>query len=499
MSISFNEITKSLKVPGFWTEFDNSAAGGSAVMPWNILVIGQQTKSAASAIVQITDDSQADKLFGCGSQLALMLRAFRKANKLLPLYALPVSDAESSVAATKTVTVSGTATESGMIGLYIGGQLVQVAVTAGEAATAIAGNIADAVGYASPATGKLNGADTQLPVVASVNGAIVTLTAKNKGTVGACIDVRVNYAAGEVLPAGVGVACAAGVSGSVDPSLSGVSAIIGDRWFNIVVSGLNDTNNVNYLKADAANRWSATVQQTEVVIYGKCFDGESDPFTAAKKYYDGLNSQLLLPASLIGSPTPCFELAANLAGVAAESAEADPAMPIGNLALEGVLAPDAADALNLTEKNTLLASGCALVDGAFDGTVYVRRAVTTYKKNAAGGADESYQQLETVFCLSYFRWGWNNRLASKYARCKLANDGTDFGPGQIVMTPSKGKAEALAYYKELCEAAICQGYEAFKASLVVEIDSQNKKRLNFLLPAEFVGQMFTCASKVLFK
>lgn len=499
MSIGFNEISKSLKVPGFYTEFDNSAAAGSAVMPWNVLVIGQQTGSAASEIVLITDDSQADKLFGCGSQLARMLRAYRKANKMIPLYAYPVADAGSSTAATKTVTVSGNATEGGSIALYVGGQLVKVAVTAGESAATIAGHIADAVGYAAPASGKLAGTDTQLPFVASVQGAVVTLTAKNKGACGNDLDVRVNYNAGDVLPAGVGVAVAKGVVGSGDPSLSGISGVIGDRWFNVVVSGVNDSAAVGYLKADAANRWQATVQQTCVVMYGKCFDGESDPFAAAKTYYDGLNSQLLLPVSLIGSPTPCDELAATFAGVAAESAEADPAMPIANLALEGVLAPDAADALNLTEKNLLLGAGCTLIDGAFDGTVYVRRAVTTYKKNAAGGADESYQQLETIFSLSYFRWGWNNRMATKYGRCKLAADGTDFGPGQVVMTPSKGKAEALAYYKELCDAAICQGYEAFKENLVVEIDSQNKKRLNFLLPAEFVGQLFTCASKVLFK
>lgn len=499
MSIGFNEIPKSLKVPGFYTEFDNSAAAGSAVMPWNVLVIGQQTGSAKSEIVLITDDSQADKLFGCGSQLARMLRAYRKANKMIPLYAYPVADAGTSTAATKTVTVSGTATEGGTIALYVGGQLVQVVVTAGESAAKIAGNIADAIGYAAPASGKLDGSSTQFPFVASVQGAVVTLAAKNKGTAGNGLDVRVNYAAGEVLPAGVGVAVAKGVNGAGDPSLQGISGVIGDRWFNIVVSGLSDDSNVNYLKADAANRWLATVQKTTVVMYGKCFDGESDPYAAAKTYYDGLNSQLLLPVSLIGCPTPCEEMAATFAGVAAESAEADPAMPIANLALEGVLAPDAADALNLTEKNVLLSSGCSLFDASFDGAVYVRRAVTTYKKNASGGADESYQQLETIFSLSYFRWGWNNRMATKYSSCKLAADGTDFGPGQVVMTPSKGKAEALAYYKELCEAAICQGYEGFKEALVVEIDSRNKKRLNFLLPAEFVGQMFTCASKVLFK
>ena len=40
--MNFSEIPNNLLVPGFWTEFDNSAAAGSGAMPWTVLLIGSK-------------------------------------------------------------------------------------------------------------------------------------------------------------------------------------------------------------------------------------------------------------------------------------------------------------------------------------------------------------------------------------------------------------------------------------------------------------------------
>ena len=85
--MTFNEIPNGLLVPGFWTEFDNSAAAGSGIMPWAVLLIGSMTSegnATADLPVQIFSDDEADILFGKGSQAALMARAFRKNNQLMP-------------------------------------------------------------------------------------------------------------------------------------------------------------------------------------------------------------------------------------------------------------------------------------------------------------------------------------------------------------------------------------------------------------------------------
>lgn len=488
MSIPFNQVQNSLLVPGFWTEFDNSKAGGTTAMPWQVLLIGQQTGTASSEVTQVYDDDAADAAYGKGSQLALMVRAFRKNNKLMPLFVLPVSDKSSGVAGTKTVTVTGTATESGSIRLYIGGQLVEVTVTANDAAATIASAIKAAVDE-----------KTNLPVSATVSSGAVTLTNKNKGEI--VTDVRVNYAAGEVLPAGVKVAIATGVSGSGNPSLDdlGVASKIAGYWFNVIVSGLNDETNVAYLKDELEDRWSATVQKTGVLFYGKDFNSESDPVNKAVTYYKAKNSQLLMPISLIGSPTPASEIASAVAAVCATKAENDPALPLSNWAVAGIAAPASNDDLGLSEKNTLLTAGCALIDAASDRTVYLRRMVTTYKTNAAGGSDTSYQQLETVFILSFIRWDWNNLMSTKYPHAKLGDDGGEYGAGQVIMTPKRGFAEAIARFKYWMELGLVQDYDDFKANLVVERNSSSKTRLDFLLPATLMNQLFTCASLVQFR
>jgi len=491
MSVPFNEISPSLLVPGFWTEFDNSAAGGETAMPWKVLIIGQQTNNAPSEVTQVYDDDAVDAKFGKGSQIALMIRAFRKNNAMMPLFALPVSDSSetSAKAATKTLTVTGTATAGGSIRLYVGGQYLEIGVTENDSATAIAKNIAEAVT-----------AKTNLPMIASNNAGVVTFTAKNKGVSGNEIDVRVNYADGEVLPSGVSVAIAAGVTGVVNPSLEtlNVKNLIKGYWFNVIVSGLNDETNVSYIKDELDNRWTATNQKTGVLFYGKTFTS-ADPVNEAVNYYNAKNSQLLMPISLIGCPTTAFELASAIASVCASKAEIDPAMPLSNWAVKGIVAPAEKDKLGLSEKNTLLQNGCADVDAAEDGTVYIRRMVTTYKTNAAGGADTSYQQLETVFNLSFIRWDWNNMMSTKYPHAKLGNDGDEYGAGQVVMTPTNGKAEALARFKYWMEKGLVQNYELFKANLIVERNSTNKNRLDFLLPVPLMNQLFTCASLLQFR
>ena len=61
------------------------------------------------------------------------------------LYILPIEDDSASQPATGTIVVAGPATASGTISLYVGGLLVQCGVSSGDAATAIASNLAAAI------------------------------------------------------------------------------------------------------------------------------------------------------------------------------------------------------------------------------------------------------------------------------------------------------------------------------------------------------------------
>jgi phage tail sheath gpL-like len=332
-----------------------------------------------------------------------------------------------------------------------------------------------------------------MPVTASASSGTVTFTAKNGGTAGNYIDVRVNYVAGEVLPAGISVSGTGLLTGGAgDPSISDVIANIGAQWFNIIVTAFSASGTLTALKEELEARWSATNQKTGVAIFGDNSDN-------ARTVAGGLNSQVLVELPLPKSPTPSFEIAAAGAAVIAQSAEADPAMPLGNLSVKGILAPAMKDRKNLNEENAMLLAGGSLINAAADGTVYLRRTVTTYKTNAAGAEDDSYQQLETIFTLSFIRWDWNNYMASKYPRAKLAGDSYEYGEGQVIITPKKGRAEALSRFDYWQQLGVAQDAETFKQYLVVEINAQNPYRLDFLLPATLMKQLFTVATKLQFR
>lgn len=490
--MQFSEIPADNLVPMFFTEFDNSNAVKGGAMPWKNLLIGQPLAAKATyngKLVQVKSDEQADAYFGEGSQLALMCKAFRKNSKTAELWALPVADPADSAAASGKITAAVAGDSglkvSGVIRLMIGGQAVAVNVAALDDSAAVAGKIASAI----------NGLGN-LPVTASANAAVVTVTAKNKGKCGEAIDIRYNHYQGEELPEGLTLTVAAMANGGSDTAYTAanVTNIIDGTWYNAVVCGSGEEANVRFIKDILDERWKATVQQTGVVFVGAT--GAASTCEAEGRKY---NSQVVLVPSLPKTPTPAFEAAAAVVGCVAPLAQNDPAAPLSNYVVKGIVAPRAEDQLGMSGNNGLLKAGCALLVAGADGAVYLKRMVTTYRTTANGAADTSYQQVETVFTLSFIRWDWNNYMAGRYPHAKLADDGNDFGPGQVIMTPNLGKGELLGRYEYWMGKGLVQNYEEFKKNLVVIRDPDDKTAMQFLIPAELVSQFFIGKSKVLFK
>ena len=500
MSIQFREIPANNLVPIFATEFDNTLAAKPGPMPWKNLLIGQATKDTApTGLTQISSDDQADQLFGPGSQIALMAKAFRKNAKYMELYCIALQDpASNSAAATKVLAFTGPATESASLHLMIAGQAVNVTVLDADTAATIATNVA----------AKINSL-TNLPVTATVgtseNSHKVTLTAKNKGAAGNDISVFLNFNNGETTPAGVSIDVfastdrvnLAGGSGDTEFDATNVGNVIEGTWFNAIAIGAGDnttTGNVAYIKDKLDERWTAIVQQTGVLYYGVA--GNKSAATTAG---NARNSQVICIPGLPNNPSLPCEVAAAAMGAIAVTALNDPAVPLSNWPVKGIVAPKMDDRLGFDSNNDILRAGVAMLGAGDDGTVYLKRCVTTYKTNAMGASDASYQQLEKVHTLSYLRWDWNNYLAGKYPHAKLADDGNEYGPGQVVMTPKKGKAEILIRYKEWMKKGLVQNFEEFKANVVVERDPDDSTALNFLIPADLIDQLLICKSKIQFK
>lgn len=479
--MNMSQIPSSLLVPGFYTQFDNSAAASSGAMPWKVLIIASMLDGGSAeenVPVQVASADVADELFGAGSQAALMTKAFRKNSQFMDLWVAPVADGTTK--ATKEVTFAGTTTAKGTLHLYVGGKEINLSIDSGKTATEVASDVAVAI-------------TSEFPVTAIAAAGVVTFTAKNGGTAGNSIDVRVNYASGQVLPAGLtcsGTGYLAGGDG--DPSIATVIENIASQTYNIIVAGFADSSTLSALKTELDTRMTATVQRGGVAVFG-------DNSASASSKVSGLNSEVLVSLPLPKSPTPAFEIAAAGAAVIADSAAVDPAMPLGNIAIKGVLAPELKDRASINSENLLLQAGGSLLNSIDSGDVYLRQTVTTYKTNSAGAADDSYKQLETLLTLFFIRWDWNNYMATKYPRAKLARDDYQPGPGQVVITPKKGRAEALSRFEYWMSIGVAQDQAAFNEALVVEINAQNPNRLDFLLPVPLMRQLFTTASLLQFR
>ncbi len=490
MPVSFNEIPASVLAPSIYVEIDNSRAFQfQPPLRRAVLVIGPKlaTGSAQNAeLRQVFNNTEADEFYGVGSMLSGMLKVLNDNVRGLDIYAIGLADESGATAATGTITVSGTASANGTIFLYIAGRLVRVPVAVGNAATTIASAIQDAIN-----------ANTTLPVTASASLAVVTLTARNKGTLGNQIDIRENYqgkSAGEATPAGVSLAIVQMASGATDPDLADAVANMPDERFDFICNAFTDTANMNLLETELVSRWSY-----QRMLEGHAFVALEGTLGTLSTAASARNNPHLTMMGYNDSPTPPWEWAAAYCGQVAWNGSIDPARPFHTLPLVGVMAPPLSSRFTLLEQETLLADGVATYTVDRDGQVRIQRAVTTYTVNAQGLPDASYRDTETLLTLAYVSQSCRERLGTKFRRHKLAKSGTRFGPGQAIVTPVIIKAELIALFSEWESLGLVEDIEQFKDELIVEINAQDPNRVDILLPPNLVNQLRVTAIQIQFR
>lgn len=481
MPIPFSNISTNLRTPLFYAEFDNSQAN-TATATQRTLIIGQMTAISPDSVntpIIASSPAGVAGLFGSGSMLHNLMTAYVANDTAGEIYLLPLADDEDMVSATGKITVTSAASETGVISLYIAGTRVQISVVATDVVADIAAALAAAINAA-----------TSLPVTAAVSAAIVTLTAKNKGAHGNGIDIRLNYqgsAGGEATPAGLVLTFTPMGTGAGSPDLTDALANLGDQTFDFIVNPYTDTTSLDAVKtflSDTTGRWSYASQ-----LYGHALGVLAGTYGALTAAGEARNDQ---HASLVGiydSPTPAYIWSAAIYGAIAGSLRNDPGRPLQTLAVNGVLAPPLASRFTLTERNNLLYSGISTITVADDGTVQIENVITTYQTNKYGDADDSYLQIETLFLLMYVTRYIRTQITSKFARMKLAANGTRFAAGSAIVTPNTIRAELIAQYTTLEYGGYVQDAAAFAAGLIVEQNASNLNRVDVLWDGTLINQL----------
>lgn len=491
MTVSFNQIPVNLLTPGQYVEFDNSKANkGLAVMPNRILVIAQKLASGtAAADVPFLATRLADVRAACGrgSHAALMFEASQGVTDTVETTIVPLADNGAGVAATGTVAVTGAPTEAGLLNLYIAGVLVQAAVAVTDTSTTIATALAAAVN-----------ANADLPVTAASAAGTVTLTARNKGTLGNDIDLRLNYyPQSQKTPAGLNVAITAMATGAGDPSIATALANLGETQYNTILIGLSDSTTLQLIETELTSRWGPLKQND-----GRAHTAVRGTVGTLNTWANSRNSEHVVAWSVEqgGSPMPVWKHAAVWGTICAfYLGGIDPARPVQTLVGPGLLPATQEKRFTRAERNNLLSYGLATYIADAGGNLMVERAVTTYVQNSGGFVDPSYRDAETMYTLSYLRYSVRARIAQKFARYKLANDGTNFAPGQAIVTPRTIRGELIALFRDWEDAGLVENFDQFKADLIVERSQTDANRIDVLLPPDLINQFRVFAAKLEFR
>lgn len=489
MTISFNEIPNSLRVPFVAAEFNSSAAAqGPAVMAYRALLIGQRRSTGtatANTLHRVTNADQVRTLAGQGSILHRQAIAWFKKNKQTELWIGVVDDDAAGVAATGSITITASSAKAGTIALWLGGNRITVGVAANATANTIATAMAAAINAAA-----------DLPVTASAATNVVTLTHRHKGLTGNSFDVRHSYRDDEALPSGVTMVIVGMAGGTTAPALDNLIAAMGDTWFHIWSHPYTDATSLAAIEAELSSRFGAMR-----MIDGLAITSASGTLSALTTLGGGRNSQHSVIVAQAGEKplTPPGEFAAEVAAVVAIAAAADPARPFQTLALSHAKPPKDVDQFTAEERNQLLFDGIATTRVGAGDVVQLDRLITTYQTNAAGAEDTAYLDATTLLTLMYMRFSWRVRIATRYPRHKLANDGGRIPAGQAVITPKVGKAEAIGWFRDLEDLGLVENAEQFKADLVCVRNASDPNRLDWLLPPDLINQLIGAAASLQFR
>lgn len=480
MAISFLQVPLGTKVPGVFVEFDTSKAQqGVSIKPYNALLIGQRLSTGSKAekqIDKITSSAQARDFYGKGSMLFHMVDTFIKENQNLnELNAISLDDDGGAVKATGSYEILTPPTGDGTLSLMIAGRRYRVAVLDADTEADIISKLVTEIT-----------ADEDRQVDVAIDGGnadLMNITARHGGVVGNDLDIRENFFEGEELPAGITSTITAMSGGTANPDITDVITAMGETQYDIIVMPYSDASNLGLMQTELQDRWGPIRQNDGHLIICR-----KEDFSSHSSFLDTRNNEQETVMNIAG-PTPQYQWAANIAAEVAASAQNDPARPFQTLALSQVLAPTESERFDFGERDQILKAGGSTYTVDAGGTVRIERLRTTRIENEFGALDEALADLNPKLTLSFLRFDFRNLMLLRYPRHKLANDGTRFGPGQAIITPLIGKAEAIARFELWEELGLVEGFEQFKRDIIVERSAQDVNRLDFLLPPDLINQL----------
>ena len=532
MSISVPGVPSSRKTPGITFNVVLGGPGsssGSATKTLMLLgnMIGTAITGASPALsvaagtatvatpVFVASASDAQTLFGAGSELHRMALAVFAQYPDATLYACPVADA-AGTAASGVITFATTSTAAFTVRLKLCGQTIDVAVASGDTATVIAAAVADAINDA-----------LTLPFTAQNSAGVVTVTAKQTGPRGGVIVVDAYFVpAGSTIETRITTSSASSgaattgiwsstttlggeitlTNGATQDSFANALAAINPTRYDRIVCACIDSTNADLVVTEINAQAGPTVQLLEQAIMAT-----SATYANAVTLATGRNASRMQVAwhhaSVLPPPDVAAQVAAaRLAGDAYAGGSlvgeaSDPAANLDGVNLASVpMQRLAADRPTGTEIENALNNGLAVIGASALRPGYGALVRSVTSRSLAAGVP-NYAVIDTAYVTvcDYAADDLRAYLATELAGAKLGADDASGNPvtrAPNVTTPSAIRSLIFGRLKTYEADAILRDVSLNDALLVVEADGTTPGRVNCEIPCEPITALHQVAGNV---
>lgn len=441
--------------------------------------------------------NKARRLFGAGSIAANMAIQHFCSCPELPLYIAPIDDPEDGVKAVHTITISGTATDNGILSVAILDEVFSVGVIVGSTAAQVGTALAAVLGRW-----------VDLPFTVTTNAGAITLTAKNAGLEGNWFTPIWSPNFGDEIPPGLTIEVENTTPGvgviDIDPALPVLAC-----HFDCIAAGFEDEAAINTLIQVIRQNWACGVQGE--FKGGHLFHSRTD--TSGNIYAYGMDrnnpEECVIPVP-VGFKYPGYLFSAAMTSRVCCTACVDPSRPVQyDNGVLGCLYDSGMCTTIWTseEKKMFFDSGIVNWDlsntrGVRQTALWIEEPLTTYKYDPTTGApDGAWQRVESRYTVVKFVRDLGTWYRANYSSVSLVSDGTRIPAGKRAVSPRILQASIIAWFRgtqlgwtaELGPRPLEQMIQVERTNTPNNCDPN---RVNVLIDLDMVNQLARIATSI---
>jgi phage tail sheath gpL-like len=482
MGVSASAISR---VTGVDVTFKNFNSGRAQMLPQRLAIIGVGNDNADYALTKYEIGGSASTVaekYGWGSPLHLAARQFfpiAGAAAEFPVTVYPLAKAENSVPAAGSIGAVGTVTANGSGTVYIGGVAAEFAglkgSLAGDVLTAIKAAI-DGVLEMPVVTGDI--ADEELP-----------LTSKWSGESSNMITLEI-----EADVPGITFSLTDFSGGAIDPVIDTALAKIGGIWETMVLDTFDykKTSRLDTYQVFGDGRWAVLEKKPALIAHGCTDDLETRTAISDLRKTDYIN---FLIVSVESRELPFVVAAKGLINDIMTTANKNPPLNYKGL-LTGLHCGDDSLQENYTQRNASVGKGAST--NIKNGSVAELNDIITFYHPEADGKYPSKRYVVDMVKLQNIVY--NVRLimeADEIKGAPLVSD-KDITVNPTAIAPKTIKTSFINLANSLQLNALIADAAFTKKNLVVELDSENPKRVNTRFPVKLSGNLEVSSNEIYF-